>query len=194
MSQALPRREFRTVVLSAAMLISMSLPAIQARAEIERTGYTSDHGIEFIWWPKVVVPAGWIHEDEVSLANAINMMIPKGETFADSPVLMYARAFYHEAGDTEKQLAASIAADHEGFLGKFPKSKVAEVAATETGDGTKLQTFAFTPDGAGNWELVAYGREPKFVLIFCLSARSRDALEKHRAAFHAMVRSYTSKD
>ena len=130
----------------------------------------------------------------MSLANAINMMVLKGETFADSPVLMYARALYFEAGDTEKELAASIVADHEGFLGKFPKSKITKVAATETGDGTKLQTFAFTPDGAGNWELVAYGREPEYVLMFCISARSPEALEKHRAAFYAMVRSYTSKE
>lgn len=192
MRQSLQRRGFRAAVLSVVLLAS--LPTLEVRAEIERTGYPTDHGIELMWWPKVTVPAGWVHEDEVSLANAINMMVPKGETFADSPVLMYARAFYHAAGDTEKELAASIAADHEGFLGKFPNSKIAEVAATETGDGTKLQTFTFSPDGAGNWELVAYGREPEYVLMFCISARSRDALEIHRAAFYAMVRSYTSKD
>jgi hypothetical protein len=71
---------------------------------------------------------------------------------------------------------------------------VAEVAATVTGDGTRLQTFSFAPVSKGNWELVAYGREPTFVLMFCLSARSRPALEQHRPAFQAMVRSYTSKD
>ena len=194
MPKELSRRRFRAGVLSVVILASLSLAAFEVRAEIEKTGYPSDRGIEFMWWPKVTVPDGWIHEHDVSLANAINMMVLKGETFAGSPVLMYARALYFEAGDTEKELAASIVADHEGFLEKFPNSKITQVAATETGDGTKLQTFAFTPDGAGNWELVAYGREPKYVLMFCISARSQEALEKHRAAFYAMVRSYTSKE
>ena len=188
------RRRYRGTWLSAAMFALLSLSVIQARAEIERTGYPTDHGIELIWWPKVTPPAGWIHDDKVSLANAINMMVPRNETFVDSPVLMYARAFYHEAGDTGRHLATAIDEDKKGFLGKYPKSKIEEVAATETGDGTKLRTLAFIPDGAGNWDLVAYGREPEYVLMFCISARTPAALAEHRAAFEAMVRSYTSKD
>lgn len=64
----------------------------------------------------------------------------------------------------------------------------------KTGDGTSLRTFSFTPVEKGHWELVAYGREPEFVLMFCISANSQAALEEHRAAFLAMVRSYTSRD
>ena len=69
-----------------------------------------------------------------------------------------------------------------------------EVEAVLTGDGTKLRTFSFTPAAEGHWELVAYGREPKYVLMFCVSAKTKDALEKSRPAFLAMVRSYTSHD
>jgi len=69
-----------------------------------------------------------------------------------------------------------------------------EVEAVKTGDGTSLRTFSFTPTTKGHWELVAYGREPKYVLFFCVSATSKQGLEKNRAAFLTMVASYTSKD
>ena len=70
-----------------------------------------------------------------------------------------------------------------------------EPIAVQTGDGTKLRTFGFFPKAAqGHWELVAYGREPEYVLMFCISATSKVALEKYRPAFLTMVRSYTSRD
>jgi hypothetical protein len=71
---------------------------------------------------------------------------------------------------------------------------VEEVDAVQTGDGTRLRTFSFIPKDKGHWELVAYGREPQYVLMFCISATSKAALEKYRPAFLTMVRSYTSRD
>jgi hypothetical protein len=48
------------------------------------------------------------------------------------------------------------------------------------------------PRAIGNSWL--YGREPQYVLMFCISATSKAALEKYRPAFLTMVRSYTSRD
>jgi hypothetical protein len=177
-----------------ALALVLALTIAPVWSEIEKTAVPTDHGLELLWWPKVAIPDGWKHDREVSTENYVNMMYPKGESFADSPVVMYTRALYHEHGDTEKELAQAIAEDHQGFLGRFPDSKIAEVAPIETGDGTKLRTFSFAPNTKGNWELVAYGREPTFVVMFCISAHSRAALEQHRPEFLAMVRSYTSKD
>jgi hypothetical protein len=164
------------------------------QSEIEKTANPTDHGLELMWWPKVAIPKGWKHDHDVSVENYINMMYPEGETFVDSPVVMYTRAIYYEHGETEKELVQAIADDHRGFLERFPDSEVAEVEATVTGDGARLKTFSFSPKTKGNWELVAYGREPEFVLMFCLSTKSSQELERFRPAFLAMVRSYTSKD
>jgi hypothetical protein len=180
--------------LAIAFLIAFGLVITPALGEMEKTAVPTDHGLEFLWWPKVTIPKGWKHDREVSTENYINMMYPESESFVDSPVVMYTRALYHEHGDTVKELAQAIVDDHRGFLERFPDSKVAEVAATVTGDGTKLQTFSFAPKSDGNWELVAYGREPDYVVMFCISARSRTALEQYRPAFLEMVRSYTSKE
>lgn len=170
------------------------VPVASLRAEIERNAYPTNHGLEFLWWPKVNPPADWIHNRELSFENHINMFVPKGEDYADASAVMYARAIYFENGNTEQELETAIRDDHRGFLEHSPGSTVEEVAVVQTGDGTRLRTFSFTPKARGHWELVAYGREPKYVLMFCISATSKQALEQHRAAFLAMVRSYTSRD
>jgi len=182
-----------TISISLVLAIC-ALPASRIHAEIERVGNPTDHGLELLWWPKVVPPADWVHNREVSYENHINMFVPKGEDFADAPAVMYARAIYYEAGSTEQELATAIRDDHAGFQERFPDSQVKEVEAVQTGDGTKLRTYSFTPTTKGHWELVAYGREPKYVLMFCVSAKTKEALEQNRSAFLAMVRSYTSRD
>ena len=184
----------RRVIGMGLVLALCAMPFTRIHAEIERNSYPTNDGLEFLWWPKVVPPEGWIHNREISFENHINMFVPKGETFARAPAVMYARAIHYEAGNTVQELETAIRDDHNGFLQRFPDSKVEEVAAVKTGDGTSLRTFSFTPAAKGHWELVAYGREPEFVLMFCISANSKDALEEHRAAFLAMVRSYTSRD
>jgi len=171
-----------------------ALPLTRSHAEIEKVADPREREMVFMWWPKVAPPDNWVHQRDVSYENHINMFVPKGETFADSPAVMYARALYYEKGDTTKELDRAIRDDHEGFQQRFPDSRIEEVTAVKTGDGTSLRTFSFTPQSKGHWELVAYGREPTFVLMFCISADSKEVLEQHRAAFLAMVASYSSKD
>jgi hypothetical protein len=163
-------------------------------AEIEKIADPREREMVFMWWPKVEPPAEWVHERDASYENHINMFVPRGVDFADAPAVMYARAVYYEGGDTVKALEQAIRDDHAGFLQRFPDSKVEEVEPVKTGDGTKLRTFSFTPQPNGHWELVAYGREPRYVLFFCISANTKEALEQHRAAFLTLVASYTSRD
>jgi hypothetical protein len=184
----------RRAAASILLLVLCVFPLARVHAEIERVGNPTEHGIELMWWPKVAPPADWEHVKDVSYANHINMFAPKGENFADAPAVMYARAIYFEKGNTGQELEDAIRDDHAGFKERFPDSKVARVEEVKTGDGTPLRTFSFTPQSDGHWELVAYGREPKYVLMFCVSAKSQEALENSRPAFLAMVRSYTSRD
>jgi len=187
-------RAIRFAVAFVTLLSVVWLGGRPAQAELERLGYPTDHGIELMWWPKVTPPKGWFQDTQVSMQNFLNMLVPKGKTYENSPAVMYARALYHEKADMDKELASAIESDRKGSLEHDPNSKIAEIAAFATGDGQKLRTFSFTPAGKGNWELVAYGREPDYVLMFCISARSSAALEKYRPAFAAMILSYTSGD
>src|SRR5262245_3023045 len=111
--------------IGALVLASGTLLAVHAYADIEKIAQPTEDGLEFIWWPKVTPPAGWVHHREVSVENHINMFVPEGESFADSPVVLYARAIYFETGNTGKELEDAIRDDRQGFLEHFPGSKIA---------------------------------------------------------------------
>jgi hypothetical protein len=178
----------------ALLAVILLLPASHTGAEIEKVAWPREKDMVFMWWPKVTPPDNWIHVPEVSYQNHINLFVLEGQDFDDSPAVMYARAIYYENGNTEQELETAIKDDLEGFLEHSPDSSVAEAGTVPTGDGTKLRTISFTPKGQGHWELVSYGREPKYVLMFCISATSKEALDQHRGAFLEMVHSYTSRD
>ena len=181
--------------LCAALVLALGLlPASRTSAEIEKQVLPGDKQLVFVWWPKVAPPDNWVHVPKVSFQNHINMFVLKGQDFNDSPAVMYARAIYFEKGNTEQELERAIKDDLKGFLEHSPESIVTEAGTVPTGDGTKLRTISFAPKEQGHWELVSYGREPSYVLMFCISANSKEALEQHRDAFLAMVRSYTSRD
>ena len=168
--------------------------SVCVRADIEKIAHPAEGRIDFMWWPKVTLSDRWERDELASRQNYINLWVLKGQDARSSPVVLYARAIYHENGDTAKELADAIAEDHEGFLQHYPGSKVEEITAVETADRTRLRTFRFTPGDGGRWDMVAYGREPRYVLMFCISADSKMTLEANRAEFLAMVRSYTSND
>ena len=178
----------------ALLFVALLLPAAYTGAEIDGVVWPREKEMVFIRWPKVAPPDNWVHVPEVSYQNQINMFVLKGQDFDDSPAIMYARAIYFENGNTERELETAIKDDLKGFLEHAPDSTVAEAGTVPTGDGTKLRTISFTPKGQGHWELVSYGREPKYVLMFCISATSNEALDQHRGAFLEMVHSYTSRD
>ena len=181
--------------IGAVLVLALGLlPASRTSAEIEKQVIPGEKQLVFIWWPKVTPPDNWVHVPEISFQNHINMFVLKGQDFDDSPAVMYARAIYFEKGNTEQELETAIQDDLKGFLEHSPDSNVAEAGTVPTGDGSRLRTISFTPKDQGHWELVSYGREPNYVLMFCISANSKEALDQHRDAFLAMVRSYTSRD
>jgi hypothetical protein len=184
----------RAGIMAATLAVVALLSTPPAQAEIERLAKPGDQALIFYWWPKVTAPAGWFRDESLSLEQGVNLLLLKGQTFDGSPAVMYTRAFSHENRDAREGLAATIANDHREFLARDPKMKIEEIAPTPTGDGKKLRTFAFTPSAQGSFELVAYGDEPGYVIMFCVSANSAQLLGEHREAFLAMVRSYTSKD
>lgn len=186
------RTALRVVAASLTTFMLLGTPVVHG--EIERLGYPGERGMVLHWWPKVTAPAGWFRDDKLSLSEGVNMHILEGETFVDSPAVMYTRAFYNDKGVSAKELEQTITDDLAAFRERDAAMKIEELGPTLTADGTRLRTFAFKPAGEGHFELVAYGREPKYVIMFCISARTAKLLDQHRPAFQALVRSYSSKD
>jgi hypothetical protein len=157
-----------------------------AAGEIERFARPGTSGLDFVWWPRFPLVMGWVHDDEASWRISSNVLLPRGQTFAQSPVMIYGSAIYKPNGSS-KTLPEFIAADQEGFKQRSPEAQIAKLTAERDGDGNSLPTFSFTPKAEGDWEVVAYGEEGDYFLVFVVSARNETELRKAMPVFRAVI-------
>lgn len=172
------------------LLFLLAIP-FSSMADIDHVGNLDDDGVHLMWWPIVDPPAGWHHDDVSSRQNAVNAFVPDGETFADSPTVMYAKAEYKPRA-THDSLQALIEDDIADFAQVDPPARASRPAPMRIGDGFALQVVDFAPaDGVhGNWERIAYAEDGDYFLTFAVSARSAKARDTALDAFAAMVGSY----
>jgi hypothetical protein len=174
----------------ALLLLGILLTSV-AHAEVTRLAFPSDSGFDLVWWPKLTAPASWEQDYDASVANAINVLVPKGGSFSDADTIMYARAFFRETPGTPPTLAEFIENDFKSHRSFDPSLNIAESQPLKIADGTSLKVFTFFPEESGSWEKVAYGEDGQFYLLFVLSSRTdagyKDALEE----FESAVGSYT---
>jgi len=164
-----------------------------AHAEIFKLAVPSDDGISLVWWPIVTTPPGWTHDEEASRYFAVNMLIPRGTSFADAPVVMYAKASYKPRTPDTHTVAELIQQDITEH-----KANVSGVVATalqpiRSGDGKALPYYRFSPPGDGAFELVAYGEEGDYFLLFVVSAQSEAALTEASRKFETMISRYSER-
>jgi hypothetical protein len=105
-------------------------------------------------------------------------------------MLIYARAVYKAAAPEINSLDALIAEDKKNFVENSPPASISEVEPLATGDGQKLRSFTFFPQPVGKWELVSYGDEGEYYLIFTVSSRTKSGYDKALPVYKAMLRAY----
>jgi hypothetical protein len=67
------------------------------------------------------------------------------------------------------------------------------VEALATGDGQKLRSLTFFPQGEGNWERVSFGEEGEYYLMFTISSRTKSGYDMALPLYEAMLRAYKEK-
>lgn len=187
--------------MRAALIAAIALLAAVPMATAEVEKYVDvDHGCAnaagcFYWWPKVVAPSGWHHDEDASRQNTSNILVPDGKTFADAETIMYARSPYKPRLKSVASLAQFIAQDKADTLKALPGTIVADGAPMTDGDGKVLKTVTFSPPagGHGSWERLAYSEEGDFYLLFVISSHSTAGLAKDMKAFESLIASYKEK-
>jgi hypothetical protein len=108
---------------------------------------------------------------------------------------MYALALYKPRVPETKSVEMLVADDKQKFLTQDPSIAVSEAPSLTTGDGQRLKSYCFFPDGKGkgNWERVSYGEEDDFFLVFTISARSLVAYKQKVADYELLISRYRSK-
>ena len=172
------------------------VPPRPLSAEIYKFAIPSDQGMKLYWWPQLQVPDGWVHDEGASRSTGSNMLVPKGQSFAQAPAVMYGEALYKPRIPETRSLDQLISEDKRKFQNHTPGIVILPLPALKNGDGRSLRCFSYSPpqrDGAGSWEWTAYSEEGDFYLIFVLSAKSEAALETALPSFRRLIATYKEK-
>ncbi|MDD3371065.1 MAG: hypothetical protein PHE27_04470 [Alphaproteobacteria bacterium] len=181
-------RRFFPKLGAALVVFSLALGAGGiASAEIVEKDIPCGAGTCHRFWPRMPDVKGWHREDAAALN--IDALVPDGSKLEDASSLIYGRAVF-KTSLPAKSFEEFVSNDQESF-----DAKISELPSLKTADGQTIRLFSFVPlvDG-GKWELVGYGQEGAFYLIFVLVGQTQTDLDKSRAAFVSLVESYKLKN
>jgi len=165
-------------------------------AAIFKLAVPEEHGLHLYWWPQVKVPDGWVHDEKASRSTGTNMLVPKGESFANAPSVMYGEALYKPRMPETHSLEQLISDDKLDFQDRTLGIVISALPDLKTSDGRSLRCFSFSPPKGSsgsnaNWEWTAFGEEGDFYLVFTVSAQSQTALKEALPAFRRLIASYS---
>ena len=146
-----------------------------------------------VWWPILPDLPGWVHDEAASRRFASNFLVPRGQTFANAPAVIYAKALYKPRIPDTKSVDQLIADDERQVAKESPGIRISEQAALQDRDGKGFKCVSFAPASEGSWEFVAYGEEDDFYLIFTVSGDSPAAFEKAMPDFKKLISRYKKK-
>lgn len=139
-------------------------------------------------------PDGWVIDEKASNENKIQIMVPKGQSFATAEPLIYVQVFYHP--DKQQTLADFARASNARWLAANPKSKITEMPAVERTNG-KPAFLRFATENPGRaqqaYEIGALGPDSDkdgndFVLDIVMSGSSKQALDRADATYVAFLK------
>ncbi len=129
-------------------------------------------------------PDGWVLDKDATASNNVQMLVPKGKTFANAEPLIYVQVLYHR--DKQQPLADFARVSNESWMKDNTSAKISELPAVERANGKAgFLRFAFEnpkkPQQA--YEVGALGVDSdndgnEFVLDVVMSASSKQALSR----------------
>lgn len=169
----------------------LSLIASVSKAEIEKTAIPDEKcgTICFYWWPKLPTISGWHQDKEQSFNYSANTQAPDGYTFINAETVIYAKALYKPRIPETKSLSQLINDDQNSFK-KGSKLVINPEGKILTADKKQISIYSFTPESNGNWEYVGYGEEGDFYLVFTISSRTQEGLNKNLPIFKEYINGY----
>jgi len=183
-------KKMRTLTSLVLALLVLSTPAF---AEIEKVAVPCDEGMCLFWWPKLPAVNGWHQDRDSCLTYKVNAQAPNGYSFVNAEAVIYANALYKPRIPDIASMEMLIENDKEKFLSTDPSIIITRVASQTTGDGQDLRSFAFIPGNSGNWERVSYGEEGDFFLIFTVSSKTEDGLNRALPAYEQFISHYRER-
>jgi hypothetical protein len=166
------------------IMIGMSFCAIAglAPARAEMLQFSTPDGIRS--WPKLETITDWHQDQESSLKQSANIIIPDGVDPATAEVKIEARGFPRTGNSLAQMLETDRAAEAGTIVAKQPDLYDKDV--------TVFTVYSFAPatGSNGSWRAVAYSEEGDTLLAFILRARSKAAYDKGLPVFVETIHKY----
>jgi len=141
-------------------------------------------------------PDGWVVDAKATSENKVQIMVPKGQSFATAEPLIYVQVFYQP--DKQQALADFARLSNARWLAANPKAKITELPAVERANG-KPAFLRFTFENPGKaqqaYEVGALGADSDkdgndFVLDVVMTGNSKAALDRADAAYTAFLKTH----
>ncbi len=141
-------------------------------------------------------PDGWVLDAKATAENKVQILVPKGQSFASAEPLIYVQVFYQP--DKQQPLPDFARASNARWLAANPKAKISELPAVERANGKPaFLRFAFENPGKAQqaYEIGALGIDSDkdgndFVLDVVMSGSSKAALDRADAAYTAFLKAH----
>jgi hypothetical protein len=141
-------------------------------------------------------PDGWVVDAKASAENKVQILVPKGQSFASAEPLIYVQVFYQP--DKAQTLADFARSSNARWLAANPKATITDLPAVERANGKPaFLRFAFNNPAKAQqaYEVGALGVDSdkdgnSFVLDVVMSGNSRAALDRADAAYSAFLKAH----
>jgi hypothetical protein len=139
---------------------------------------------------------GWVVDDKATNENKVQILVPKGQSFATAEPLIYLQVFYQP--DKQQALADFARLSNARWLAANPGANITELPAVERSNGkSAFLHFAFENPGKAQqaFEVGALGVDSDkdgndFVLDVVMTGNSKAALDRADAAYIAFLKAH----
>jgi hypothetical protein len=141
-------------------------------------------------------PDGWVLDAKATAENRVQIMVPKGQSFASAEPLIYVEVIYQP--DKQQTLADFARLNNTRWLAANPRAKITDLPAVERANGKPaFLRFAFENPGKAQqgFEVGALGVDSDkdgndFVLDVVMSGNSKAALDRADATYTAFLKAH----
>ncbi len=166
-----------------------------ARAEVKKflnpcSGQRMCASYELVLTP----PEGWVLDKDATAQKKVQVIVPKGQTFATAEPLIYVQVFYHR--DKTETLADFAKTSNAGWIASNPTAKITELPPVDRSNGKPgFLRYAFEnpkrPQQA--YEVGAFGVDSdtdgnEFVLDVVMSGSSKQAIDRADKTYVAFLK------
>lgn len=137
----------------------------------------------------VTAKSGWVLDNQSGVGQGLHMVFyPKGETWLNSPVIIYGRAVpAAEVADVKTHVENTVSEFRKNGSPNYSGEKQPPLVLK---NGRKTELYFYSGDQWGNYEAAVYFREDDTINYLVFNSRSKENFDKYLKDFQQIASTY----